>query len=174
MKILNLFQLYYIENIKERTFCLNLGKCVNHEIVSFIPLALHSLAQTLLMMTMIIHELLQRSVPRLHGSDLSPSWNEISLPVLTLKFIFFILLKCYISFRLPTKRKYIWFWNVHLRFQIQYIHLYWQCMNKLLSHIQIYIYASSCRVCNSAPFWKKIKKELSTQNFSPSWFYNFW
>lgn len=47
LKILNLFQLYYIENIKERTFCLNLGKCVNHEIVSFIPLALHSLAQTL-------------------------------------------------------------------------------------------------------------------------------
>lgn len=116
-----------MEHIKERIFCLNLGEVVIHEIVSCIPPSLHLLLQTHMMATVIIHELLQRSV-LLYGLEIFPI-IRFFLPVLTVMFIVNMLLKTHILFKLFTERKYICVWDVHLMFQVQYVHLHLQCEN---------------------------------------------
>ena len=115
------------------------GEVVTHEIVSCIPPSLHLLLQTHTMVPVIIHELLQRSVLLVWFRDYPII--RFFPPVLTVMFIAYMLLKTHILFKLFTERKYICVQNVHLMFQVQYVHLHLQCENDQyqyqLSHLDL-------------------------------------
>lgn len=126
LKILTFFQLYCMEHIKEKIFGLNLGKTVNHELVSsihpFIP-CFRPMWQWLWSFSWVTPNICVLLV------WFWPFPIMSFLPVSTLQFIVFMSLHMQIPFKLPSERKYIWVCNIPLRFQIQYVNLHLWCEN---------------------------------------------
>lgn len=156
LKILTFFQLYCMEHIKEKTFGLNLGKTVNHELVSsihpFIPYFRPMWRWLWSLMSGSKHLCLACMV-------LTFPHHQNFLPVSTLQFIVFMSLNMQIPFKLPSKRKYIWVCNIPLRFQIQYVNLHLWCEN------DDYPSKSACsdlQQCTFLETWYRKKLFLST------------